>query len=147
MLLKEKRKHFSPVPVFSILNFSIWNTIILLAKLRPSTVLVLRELKRKKVWMYIYMQFSSIQLLRRVQSFATPWNAAWQASLSFNISWGLLKLMSIEAVMPPNHLILCHPLFLLPLIFPSIGIFSCESVLGIMWPKYWSFSFSISPSN
>ena len=96
---------------------------------------------------YIYMQFSSVQLLRRVQSFATPWNAAWQASLSINISWGLLKLTSIEVVMPPNHLILCHPLFLLPLIFPSIGIFSCESVLGIMWPKYWSFSFSISPSN
>ena len=77
----------------------------------------------------------------------TPWTAACQASLSFTISQSLLKLMSIELVMPSNHLILCHPLLLPPSIFPSIRIFSNESALHIRWPKYWSFSFSISPSN
>ena len=79
--------------------------------------------------------------------FATPWTAARQASLSFIISQSLLKLMSIESVMPSNLLILCHPLLLLPSIFPSIGVFSKELVLRIRWPKDWSFSFSISPSN
>ena len=77
----------------------------------------------------------------------TPWTAACQASLSYTISQSLLKLMSIELVMPSNHLILCHPLLLPPSIFPSIRIFSNESALHIRWPKYWSFSFSISPSN
>ena len=77
----------------------------------------------------------------------TPWTEAHQASLSITNSWSLLKLMSIESVMPSNHLILCHPIFLLPSIFPSIRVFSNESVLRISWPKYWSFSFSISPSN
>ena len=77
----------------------------------------------------------------------TPWTAALQASLSLINSWSLCKLMSIELVMPSNHLILCRPLFLLPLIFPSIRVFYNESVLCIRWPKYWSFSFSISPSN
>ena len=77
----------------------------------------------------------------------TPWTEACQASLSITNSWSLLKFMSIESVMPSNPLILCHPLLLLPLIFSSIGIFSNESVLPIRWPKYWSFSFSISPSN
>ena len=77
----------------------------------------------------------------------TPWTAAHQASLSITNSWSLLKLMSIESVMPSNHLILCRPLLLLPSIFPSIRVFSKESVLSIRWPKYWSFSFSISPSN
>ena len=76
----------------------------------------------------------------------TPWTAACQASLSITSSWSLLKLMSIEPVMPSNHLILCRPLLLLPSIFPSIRVFSDESVLHIRWPKYWSFSFSISPS-
>ena len=76
----------------------------------------------------------------------TPWTAECQASLSITNSWSLLKLMSIESVMPSNHLILCHPL-LLPSIFPRIRVFSSESVLHIRWPKYWSFSFSISPSN
>ena len=92
------------------------------------------------------VQFSSVQLLSRVQLFVTPWTAACQASLSITNSWSLLKLMSIESVMPSNHLILCHPL-LLPSIFPRIRVFSSESVLHIRWPKYWSFSFSISPSN
>ena len=77
----------------------------------------------------------------------TPWTAAHQASLSFTISWSLLKLMSIESMMPSNHLVLCHPLLLLPSIFPSISVFSKELALHISWPNYWSFSFSISPSN
>ena len=89
---------------------------------------------------------SSVQLLSCVWLFATPWTAAHQASLSITNSWSLLKLMSIESVMPSNHLVLCRPL-LQPSIFPSIRVFSNESVLRIRWPKYWSFSFSINPSN
>ena len=88
---------------------------------------------------------NSVQSLSSVQLFETPWTAACQASLSITSSWSLLKLMSIELVMPLNHLILCHPLLLPPSIFPSIRVFSNESVLRIRWPKYWSFSFSISP--
>ena len=88
----------------------------------------------------------SVQSLSPVRLFATPWTAACQASLSITNSWSLLKLMSIELVMPSNHLILCH-LLLLSSIFPSIRVFSNKSVLCIKWPKYWSFSFSISPSN
>ena len=91
--------------------------------------------------------FSSVQSLSCVQLFATPWIAACQASLSITNSRSLLKLLSIELVMPSNHLILCHPLLLLPSIFPSIRVFPNESVLSIRWPKYWSFSFSISPSD
>ena len=93
------------------------------------------------------IQFSSVQLLSRVQLFATPWTAAHQASLSITNSRSLLKLMSIQSVMPCSHLILCHPLLLLPLIPPSIRVFSSESTLCMRWPKYWSFSFNISPSN
>ena len=93
------------------------------------------------------MRFSSVQLLSDVQLFVTPWTAGYQASLSITNSWSLLKLMSIQSVMPSNHLILCHPLLLPPSIFPNIRVFSNESVLHIRWPKYWSFSFSISPSN
>ena len=89
----------------------------------------------------------SVQLLTRVQYFVTPWTAARQTSLSVTSSRNLLKLMSIEWVMPSNHLILCRPLLLLPSIFPSIRVFSNESVLQIRWPKYRSFSFNISPSN
>lgn len=89
----------------------------------------------------------SVQSLSRVRLFATPWTAAHQASLSITNSWSLLKLMSIELVMPSNHLILYRPLLLPPSIFPSIRVFSNESVLHIRWPKYWSCSFSISPSN
>ena len=88
-----------------------------------------------------------VQLLSCVRSFATPWTAAHQASLSFSLSQSLLKIMSIESVMPSNHLILCHPLLLPPSIFPSIRVFSNESVVHITWSKDWSFSFSISPSN
>ena len=91
------------------------------------------------------VQFSSVQLLSRVRPFATPWTAAHQDSLSITNSQSLLT--SIESVMPSNHLILCHPVLLPPSIFPSIRVFSIESVLRIRWPKYWSLSFSISPSN
>ena len=95
-------------------------------------------------WTY---QFNSVQSLSCVWLFVTPWTAAWQASLSITNSWSLLKLMSIESVMPSKHLILCHPLLLPPSIFPSIRVFSNELVLSIRWPNYWSFSFSIGPSN
>ena len=93
------------------------------------------------------LQFSSVQSLSCVQIFATPGTAARQASLSITNSQSLLKLMSIESVMPSNHLILCHPLLLLPSISPRIRVFSNESVLHIRWPKCWSFRFSISPSS
>ena len=88
------------------------------------------------------LQFS-VQLLSRVRFFVTPWTAACQASLSITNSWILLKLISIELVVPSNHLILCHPLLLPPSIFPSIRVFSSESVLCNRWPKYWSFSFNV----
>ena len=91
--------------------------------------------------------FSSVQSLSRVRLYVTPWTAAFQASLSITSSRISPKSMSIESVMPSNHLILCHPLLLLPSIFPSIRVFSNESALHIMWPKYWSFSFNISPTN
>ena len=98
-------------------------------------------------YIHTFLHFSSVQSLSCVQLFATPWTAACQASLSITNSQSLLKLMSIELVKPSNPLILCHPLLLLPSIFPSIRVFSSESVLHIRWPKYCSFSFSISPSN
>ena len=94
-----------------------------------------------------YGPFSSIQSLSRVRLFATPWIAARQASLSITNSQSLLKLMSTESVMLSNHFILCHPLLLLSSVLPSIRVFSNESVFSIRWPEYWSFSFSISPSN
>ena len=92
-------------------------------------------------------QFSSVQSFSHVQLFASPWTAACQASLSITSSWSPPKPMSIELVTPSSHLILCRPLLLLPSIFPSIRVFSNKSALRIMWPKYWSFSFNISPSN
>ena len=97
--------------------------------------------------MCVYIQFSSVQSLSRVRLFATPWITAHQASLSITNSRSLLKPMPIKSVMPSSHLILCRPLLLLPPIPPSIRVFSNESTLHIRWPKYWSFSFSISPSN
>ena len=97
--------------------------------------------------MYQPLQFSSVQSLGHDQLFPTPGNAAGQAFLFITNSWNLLKLMSIQSVMPSNHFILCCPLLLLLSIFPSIRVFSYESALLIRWPKYWSFSFSISPSN
>jgi len=93
------------------------------------------------------MQIQSVQSLIHIQLFVTPWTAALQASLFITNARSLLKSMSIELVMPSNHLILCRPLLLPPSLFPSIRVFSSESVLLIRWPKYWSFSFSISPSS
>ena len=101
-------------------------------------------LSKKKEQKY---QFSSFLSLSRVRFFATPWTTAGQASLSITNSQSPPKPMSIESVMPSNHLILCHPFLLLPSIFPSIRVFSNESALRMRWPKYWSFSFNISPSN
>ena len=98
-------------------------------------------------FMFCYQYISSFQSLSRVQLFATLWTAAHQASLSGTNSQSLLKLISIESMMPSNHLILCHPLLLPPSIFPNIRVFSNESALRIRWPRYWTFSFSISPSN
>ena len=97
--------------------------------------------------LFYFNQFNSVQLLSHVRPFATLWTAAHQASLSITSSQSLLKLKPIKSVMPSNHLILCRPLLLLPSIFPSIRVFSNESVLCNRWPKYWSFSFSINPSN
>ena len=108
---------------------------------------------RRPWWAAVYRvsktqtQFSSVQSLSHVQLFATPWTAARQASLSITNSWSLLRLMSTDMVMPSNHLILCHPLLLLPSIFPSIRVFSNESALCMRWPNYWNFRFSIRPSN
>ena len=108
--------------------------------------------KFKRLLMYFrrsgcFHHLSSVQSLSRVQLFETPWIAAHQASLSITNSWSLLKLMPIESVMPSSHLILCRPLLLLPPIPPSTRVFSNESTLRMRWSKYWSFSFSISPSN
>ena len=117
---------------------------ILLRAVRESTTLLIPSFQTsgRQIW------FSSLQSLSGVQLFVTPWTAVRQASLSFNNFQNLLKLMSIKLVMPSNHLILCHPLLLLPSIFPSIRVFSNESDFPIRWPKYWRFrfSFSFSPS-
>ena len=104
-------------------------------------------LLRQKSMRSMLFNISSVQSLSCVQLFVTPWTTAHHASLFFTNSWSSLTLTSIESVMPSNHLILCHSLLLLPSIFPSIRVFSNESVLHIRWPKYRSFSFSISPSN
>ena len=107
----------------------------------PETVTVLHFM------FSLLFKFSSVQSFNHVWLFVTPWTAAQQDSLSITNSQSFLKLMSIELVMPSNHLILCCPLLLLPSIFPSIRVFSNKSVLCVRWPKNWSFSFSISPSN
>ena len=143
---------FSKVPFIVLWISLIRNAFVMTVKLQLSlptsiTLLIITLLffiTLTSTWPS-FMQ--SVQSLSRVRLFATPWNAACQASLSITNSESLFKLMSIESVMPSNHLILCHPLLLLPSIFPSIRVFSNESVLCIRWPKYWSFSFSTSPSN
>ena len=112
---------------------------------RCSSSLVIREMKIKTINRYCFPSIS-VQSLCCVRLFAMSWTAACQASLSITNSQNLLKLMSIESVMPFNHLILCRPLLLMPSIFPSIRVFSHESAPCIRWPKYWSFSFNISPS-
>ena len=106
-----------------------------------------RTESRHSIGEWLERNFSSVQSLNNVQLFVTPWTTAFWASLSITSSRSLPKLMSIELVMPSNHLILCRPLLLLPSVFPSIRVFSNESVLRNRWPKYWSFSFSINPSN
>ena len=106
------------------------------------------ELKQEKKFIFTrHIRISSVQSHNHVQFFVTPWTAALQASLAITNSWSFLKCMSIESVMPSNHLNLCHPLLLLPSIFPSIRVFSNESGPRVRWPKYWSFSFSINPFN
>ena len=111
-------------------------------------IIILSEVSQKEEdKYYISHHFSSVQSLSCALLFVTPWTATNQASLSITKSQSLLKLMSFESVMPSNHLILCHPLLLPPSIFPRIRVFSNESALHIRWPKYWSFSFNISPSN
>ena len=113
------------------------------AKKTFSHLLCLKDLRDLKY----FFQFSVSSVTQLCLTLCGPWTAACQASLSITNSWNLLKLMSIKSVMPSNHLILCCPLLLLPSIFPSIRVFSNGSLLRIRWPKYWSFSFSISPSN
>ena len=120
----------------------VFNSLFLLLPSPPGPCLFLTHSAS-----FLQYVFSSVQLLSRVRLFETPWIEAHQASLSITNSWNLLKLMSIRSMMPSNHIILCHPLLLLPSIFPSIRVFPNESILCIRWPKYWSFSFSISPSN
>ena len=121
---------------------------ILIIVVRTKVVFVKTHQNVHLKWKHLIIcKFSSVQSLSHVPLFVTPWTAAHQASLSITTSWSLLKLMLVESMLPSNHLILCHPLFLLPSIFPIIRAFSNESVLCIRWPKYWSFSFSISPSN
>ena len=113
----------------------------------PTKITIIKERNKVSTAEHVekQVQFSSGQLLSCIQFFMTLWTASYQASLSISNSWSLLKLMSIESVMPSNHLILCRPLLLPPSIFPSIRVFSNESGLPIRWPKYWSFSFNISP--
>ena len=126
-----------------------WQILISWAPKSLQMVTAVMKLKLFPPWKENYdkSQFTSVQSLSHVWLFATPWTTALQASLSITNSWSLLKLISIELVMPSNHLILCHPPFLPPSIFPSIRVFSNESTCHMRWPKYWSFSFSISPSN
>ena len=157
-------RHEDDKGLFFIYGAGTWRTLLIPLLPRapsllsePSFRFLLRRFKFfqilliNSVFTYInhclFLLFSSVQSLIRVQLFATPWTAARQAPLAISNSWSLLKLMSIESVMPSNHLIFCCPLLLPPSIFPSIRVFSNESVLHIRWPKYWSFSFSISPSN
>ena len=123
--------------LFAMHFFFWWSIIEIFAKFLDSFIVL---------WL-TYSKFSSVQSLSRVRLFVTPWSAACQASLSNTNSQSLPKPISIVSVMPSNHLILCCPLILLPSIFPSIRVFSNESALHIRWPKYWSFSFTISPSN
>ena len=141
--------HWENICKFSMSYKYIWIqnwTQSLKKKYRLRNCLLMLEAEEYTVWIWVQIT-SSVQSLSRVWLFVTTWTAARQASLSLTNSWSLLKLMSIESVMPSNHLILCRPLLLLPSIFPRIRVFSSESALHIRRPKYWSFSFNISPSN
>ena len=130
----------SPRYIFTVFIIILFFFFLFLFLIFKSTITLL-------IFIFItYNSVSLVQSLSRVQLFATPWIAAYQASLSITIFWSSLKLMSIKSVIPFSHLILCHPLFLLLPIPPSIRVFSSESTLRMKWPKYWSFSFSIIPS-
>ena len=135
--------------VFAFEMFTVSVTMYLLSFLPPPHILVWSSLEH--VGDTLDKQdlnvVSSVQSLSHIQLFVTPWTAACQATLSFTNSWSLLKLISFETMVPSSHLILCHPLLFLPSVFPSIKVFSNKSALCIRWPKYWSFSFSISPPN
>ena len=134
-------------PMFTAALFTIFTNIVnIYNSQQPTQMSIDRKNCTCCTYTQWYIQFSSAQSLSPVQLFATPWIAARQASLSITNSQSSPKLMSIESVMPSSHLILCHPLLLLPPILPSIRVFSNESTLRMRWPKYWSFSFSISPS-
>ena len=119
---------YYPYPLYFMVSYKLFSAIYL-------------------IWLIIVVQFSSVQSISHVQLFATPWTTAHQAFLSITNSRSLPKLISIESVMPSNNLILCHPLLLLPSIPPNIRVFSNESTLRMRWPKYWSFSCNIRPSN
>ena len=132
------RRKWQPAPVLLPRKSHGWRSLVSMGSQRSD----------RTEWLHFTQLYtSSVQSLSHVQLFATPWTVAHQASLSITNSQSLLKLMPIELVMPSNHLILCHPLLLLTSNFPSIRVFSSDSALHIRWPKYWSFSFSISPSN
>ena len=157
-LLPSGLSHVQNFSAFKILyNILVYRKTLVTQSTVPNTdpasiILIIVLLKINQFLNYrnkidMTLQFSSVQLLIHVWLFATPWTEALQASLSITNSWSLVKLMSIESVMPSKHLILCCPLLLLPSIFPSIRVSSSESALCIRWPKYWSFSFNISPSN
>ena len=135
--------------VFAFETFTISGTLCLLYLPPPPHALVWSSLERvgDSLDKQDLNVVSSVQSLSHVWLLVTPWTAVCQASLSFTNSWSLLKLRSFESMMPSNHLILCHPLLFLPSVFPSIRVFSTNSALGISWPKYWSFSFNIIPSN
>ena len=135
------------INIFPFISYE-WVYIHLCAEMSPLIKLKSVVYNSKYSALEIYGRgFVVVWLLSHVQLFATPWTAIYQASLFFTISQGLLKLMSIESVMPSNYLVLCRPLLLMPPVFPIIRVFSSESALHIRWPKYWSFIFSISPSN
>ena len=143
--IKQKKKSFL-CHIISILTFTEVTRGIMNPSFPRSLVRLRNEILKLNFSRFFSVQFSSVQLLSHVRLFATPWIAEYQASLSITISWSALKLTSIESVMASSHLILCRPLLLLPPITPSIRVFSNESTLHMRWPKYWSFSFSITPS-
>ena len=127
------------------IEYSVYVCFISFNLPRVPVSMVHWEIMRVRSYVALPVQFNSVQSLSHVRFFVTPWIAACQASLLITNSRSLLKLMSIKSVMPSNHLIFCHPLHLPPSIFPNIRVFTNEPVLRIGWPKYWSFSFSISP--
>ena len=129
------------------LNWTELNCTLILKRLSARDMKWTKVQTKCRNTQKLHKDFSSVQLLSCVRLFATPWTTACQASLSITNSWSPPKPISIESVMPSNHLILCYPLLLLPSIFPSIRVFSNESTFHVKWPKYWSFSFNINPSN